>query len=366
MGASSAYQIAKQGRSVLLLDAHPFGTGASGNSAAMLEFQLDSYRGEPFFSLGRKSAQLFPDLWEETKQLTGIDFQYEQCGILQLALNDREAEALEREATRQKKLGLKIDWLTPDALSMHMPHLAVSSFGGVIYWEDGQVNGEKFLSALLQAAEKKGAVLKQQVRNAGLLIQSGKVVGAQSAEGMYYARHVVITAGCWTDQLLEPLGIQLGIEPIRGQLVFYDSKREAFAHPVYTKTGGYIAPKKDGYALAGSTTERVGFDSSTTEDGIEMIRHFAKTLFPHLSHAQVRGSSAGLRPKSPDELPIIGALPDHPNLIVAAGHYRNGILLAPITGQIVAAIVSGAEPPLDISPFSPKRLMPASSSAKKN
>lgn len=357
IGASCAYELAKKGMRTALLDFQPFGQGASGSSAAMLEFQLDAHRGEPFFSLAKASADLFPPLYREIKNLTQIDFQYERCGILQLALNDQEAKTLQNEALRQQELGLEVTWLTSDQLSERLPFLSLSSFGGVIYEGDGQVNGEKFLSAMIRAARTTGVQAQDDLKKISLLIESGRIVGVQTPKGDFRGKVVVVAAGAWTDQLLGPIHIRLGIEPIRGQLVVYDTPRHEFPFPVYTASGGYLTPKRDGFALAGTTVERVGFDSSTTQEGEEVIRHFAKTLFPHLSRVPVRGVTAGLRPKSPDDLPVIGPLPDHPNIIIAAGHYRNGILLAPITSKIVASLTTGETPPVPVQPFLPERVL---------
>lgn len=357
IGASCAFELAKKGLRTALLDSCPFGQGASGNSAAMLEFQLDAHRGEPFFSLAKASDALFPSLHQEIKNLTQIDFQYERCGILQLALNDQEAETLQNEALRQQELGLEITWLSSEQLRKKLPFLSLASFGGVIYEGDGQVSGEKFLAGMIAAARASGAHIENNLKTISLQIESGRVTSVQTPNKNFQARFVVITAGAWTDQLLEPLHIQMGIEPIRGQLVIYDTPRHEFPFPVYTKSGGYVTPKQDGYALAGTTVERVGFDNSTTQEGEDVIRNFARTLFPHLSRVHVRGVTSGLRPKSPDDLPIIGPLPDHPNVIVAAGHYRNGILLAPITAKIVTAIVTHDTPPVPIQPFLPERVL---------
>ena len=356
IGACSAYELAKNGLNVILIEKRHFGSGASGTSAAMLEHQIDAYRGEPVFSLSHASSKLFPALYNEVKNLTGIDFQYEVCGILQLATTEKDAEFLKKEVDRQLKLGLKTKWLSPESLEKEIPNLQ-PYFGAALYQEDGQVNGEKFLSAMIQAAEKKGVKTIDQAKSVDLIVEKGQVLGVKTFNETIHASHIILSAGAWCDQILEPLGIQLGVIPVRGQLLVYETPTQPVPFPIYTRKNGYITPKKDGYTLVGSTVEKVGFDETTTDDAMKHLMKIATDLVPNFKNKKIRGITAGLRPGSPDDLPLLGPLAGYENLIIAAGHYRNGVLLSAITGQIVSDLIAQKTLPFNISAFSPNRIL---------
>lgn len=352
IGSLSAYELSKNGLKVALLEKNRFGRGASGNSAAMLELQLDAHRGDPFFTLAKASNDLFPALHKELLELTGIDFQWEVCGLLQMALNADEASALQAEVTRQKSMNLKASWLSPDELKKKHPTLRNTNFGAAFFEQDGQVQGSLFVKAALEGARKNGAVLIENAQS-DFILENGKVIGVYANGDRLQAKHILISAGAWTDQILQKINLRIGVEPVRGQLLVYKTDESPFPYPVYTKTGGYITPKRDGTTLAGTTVENAGFAAHTTEEGKWDIKNLIGPLFPELLELPISGATAGLRPKSSSDLPVIGPLPDYPNVIVAAGHYRNGVLLAPVTAKLVDAMVRNTTAPIDATPFFP-------------
>lgn len=352
-GMATAYELSKSGLKVLLLEKRQIGSGASGSSAAMLEHQLDAHRGDPFYSLSQASMKLFPLYNEEIRALTNIDFQYEICGIYQLAMNEEDATILQKEAVRQKGIGLKAQWFDLESLQERIPQLNPIHFGGIFYEDDGQVSGERFVSGLWQSALKKGAEIKQDLGSLQLKIEKGNVVGVSSEKETFYGKNIIIAAGAWSDDLLKPLGIDFGVTPVRGQLIVYDTPVRFLKSPIYTRTNGYITPKNDGFTFVGSTVEKVGFDESTTDEAKNKLIQIALDLIPQFSRHAIRGMIAGLRPGSPNGLPLIGPLNKYPNVIMATGHYRNGVLLTPITAKIVTAIATGTTPPLDITPYLP-------------
>jgi len=347
IGASSAYELSKTGLRVLLLEKRTMGSGASGTSAAMLECQTDAHRGEPFLSLARASNRLFPALYQELLDLTGIDFQYEPSGILEIALTEEEARTL--------KAGTPAQWLDSNDVRKNYPQLVPENFGGAFYQNDGQVNGEKFLAAMAQAARLTGTEIKENIGPLHLVVNHDQALEARSRNEVFTADKFIVCAGAWSNEILKPIGHALELEPIRGQLIVFDTPKRPLPCPVYTRSCGYITPKKDGTTLAGSTIERVGFNEAATPEAEALLRSQAIRLLPSLSRQAVRGMTAGLRPGTPDDLPYLGHFPEIKNLIVATGHYRNGILLSPITAGIVASLVAGTPPPVDIRPFSPSR-----------
>jgi glycine oxidase len=355
IGTCAAYELSKAGLNVVLLEKRHIASGASGTSAAMLEFQIDAHRGEPFCSLSKASNDLFPSLYDEVKQLTGMDFQFERCGIIQLASTQKDADFLKKEVARQKKMELKAHWYDKEMLQEKYPFLNPTHFGAALYEEDGQVNGERFVAAMAKAATLKGTVIHEDCGDIKLQVTNGKISGVATASKTYIAKKYVLAAGAWSDEVLAPLNMKLGVIPIRGQLVVYETPKNSISLPIYTRKSGYITPKQDGYTLVGTTVETVGFDETTTENGKQSIIAIAQQLAPIFSHKTIRGVTAGLRPGSPDGLPFLGVSSIDPNLIIATGHYRNGILLSPITAKIVTALVQDKKSPVDLTPFSPSR-----------
>jgi glycine oxidase len=215
------------------------------------------------------------------------------------------------------------------------------------------VNGAKFLEGCLTAAKKNGAIVIENAGEIQFVLANGKIAAVKISCGTFSAPHFIASAGAWTDQLLSPLGLRYGIEPIRGQLVVYDVPSATFPFPVYTKKDGYITPKRDGTTLAGTTVEEAGFENVTTEAGRKKIVSHAESLVRSIISFPVRHMTTGLRPRPSGDLPLIGPSKTFPNLIVAAGHYRNGVLLAPVTAKIVSALVANQKPPVDLAPFLP-------------
>lgn len=353
IGSLCAYELAKAGADVTLF--HNDGGGATEASAAMLEAQLDAKRGDPFNTLSFASRDLFPRLHTELLNATGIDIQYEECGILQGAVDDGDAAALKEEAARQTANGWSARFLDAAEIALEFPTLRLP-FGAIAYEQDGQVNATRFLEAARTAATKAGARLFLDAGEAELAISNGKVTGVRARESMD-ANVIVVATGAWTDGLLAPLGVRLGIEPVRGQLLWHKSPGHVLPIPVYTRHAFYVVPKRDGFILAGTTVEKAGFDASTTPAGERDIAAATRAMMPEIVSYPIVCATAGLRPGSPDGLPFLGALPGHPNVILAAGHHRNGILLAPITAEIITGLVTGRKPPVDISPFLPSRAL---------
>ena len=257
------------------------------------------------------------------KHQTGLDFQFERNGIIQLALNPEDEKSLQAEVARQKKMGLKAVWMDKQALQKRFSFLNPTHSGGALFEEDGQVDGDKFLTAMIQAARTTGVDIQEDVPHLQLHTQNHRIERLTSSKEEWTASHFVLTAGAWSDELLEPLGLRLGLEPIRGQLVYYETPEPVLDRPLYTPQKGYVVPKKNGTTLVGSTIEHVGFDDTSTEKAKRDLIQQAQELVPALKGKTVSKATAALRPGTPDDLPFLGPLPQHPNLIVAAGHYRN-------------------------------------------
>lgn len=357
IGVSTAYELAKSGFRVGLLDKRSLGKGASGASAAMLERQLDSFKGDDFISLADYSLRLLPSLHKEIIDITGIDFHLETCGILEIAATKEEAAFLNDKIHSHRRRGWPASWKKPAELLKEIPGLRPDFYGGAFYAGDGQVHGTRFLLAMLTGARAKGVEIRDNLGEWEWLGDQKNITGIRCKDDSYAGDRIVLAAGAWTDQLLAPLHSELGIEPVRGQMVVLSAPETSLPYPIYTPDKGYLVPKRDGTLLVGATVERVGFDESTTESARDELLALAVDLWPPLRNAKRITTTVGLRPKSTNELPFIGDLPGYPNIMVAAGHYRNGILLSAGTAAAVAALLSGQSVPLDLTPFSPRRVL---------
>ncbi len=357
IGSAIAYELQSQGAQVTLLEKTSIASGASGMSAAMLEAQLDAREEGPFTDLALASRALFPGLSKDLKTQLGLDIGYEACGILRLATDDAERRLLKHRLEWQQVRGLGVEWLEPDQVALRYPRLGGRHTGAIFYVEDGQVIAGRLTSALAEAARRKGAAIHEQVHVSGFKVEGRHVAGVLTENEVYSADAVVLAAGPWSAGLARRLGFALPIEPVRGQMLIFKTEERLLPCPIYTSEG-YLTPKSDGTLLVGSTAERVGFSCETTPLGIEKLQSFVAKRLPALMDVPYLGATAGLRPGSlPDNLPAIGPLPDWDNVSVAAGHYRNGILLAPITAKLMAAHLFNHTPPLPHEPFLPARLL---------
>jgi glycine oxidase len=274
-------------------------------------------------------------------------------GLLVTAETPERVPVLRSLAAWQREQGFKSDWVEGEALRALEPGLSPRVLGAVYSAGDLNVDPARITNAIGRAAAKAGADLRTCVSVAGFLREDGRVAGVTTSEGTVAADAVVLAAGPWTGLLCQKLGIALQTPPMRGQMIAYRST--ALRHAVWGENG-YLVPKTGGFLFAGATVEDTGFRKRTTTRALAGLRAMAARLVPALRHAEVASSWAGLRPGSPDGMPVIGRMPGWENVYVATGHFRNGILLAPVTGKLVTQLLleSGTEMPLEA--FGPERL----------
>jgi glycine oxidase len=233
------------------------------------------------------------------------------------------------------------------------PALADSVLGAAYSPQGHHVNSGFLTQALAQGAAARGAVLKQGTAAAGFLRPGSRVAAVRTSDGdTIAADYVVLAAGPWTQRLARRLGVDVPTRPMRGQMLAYHST--AVRHIVWGEDG-YLLPKPGGFLFAGATVEDVGFRPGTTGRGLAEVRRMATAMVPALRYPEVASDWAGLRPGSPDGRPIIGRLPGKDNVFVATGHFRNGILLGPITGRLIAQLITEGKTELPLEPFSPSR-----------
>ncbi len=350
IGCASAYYLSKAGAGVTLLERDEVAGAASGAAAGILVPPSEAIPSGAFGDLCRSGVDAYPSLVEALRDETGIDVQYLAPGILLPAGTEQRAQVLRAVAGWQQGLGLNLEWVEGSPLRLLEPALAESVLGAAYSPQGHHVNPGLLTQTLAQAAAGRGAVLKQGTAVVGFLRQGSRVAAVRTSDGdTIAADHVVLAAGPWTRRLARTLGVDVPTRPVRGQMLAYRST--AVRHIIWGEDG-YLVPKPGGFLFAGATVEDVGFRPRTTHRGLAQVRRMATATAPALRYPEVASDWAGLRPGSPDGRPIIGRVPGMDNVLVATGHYRNGILLGPITGRLIAQLVTEGKTEMSLEPFS--------------
>jgi len=340
IGAAIAWSLTRAGLAVTLLERGELAGQASSAAAGMLAPISESHGEGPLLRAGLASLALFPALVAELRDASGIDPEWVASGCLRVPADDAEAEAFARRARSDAALGLA--WLEPSEVARLAPGLAPArrSRGALFCAREAHVRSPLLTRAFAAAAAAKGARIETGVAARGLLRDAERVCGVATSAGDRPAGLVVLCPGSFAAECAAWIGpeARIPVEPVRGQIVALEAPAPRC---IVWGPGAYLVPKLDGSLVVGATVERVGFDARTTAAGVEGLLAAARALLPETADARFLGASAGLRPDTPDHLPLVGPWPSAPGLVIAAGHYRNGVLLAPLTGQLVADGVLG-------------------------
>lgn len=352
IGAACARALATRGLRVTVVDAGAQPGAATPASAGILAPLADTHGPDPLLSLRVRARDLYRELALALQDETGTDIGLWAEGIAQVAFSTEHADRLKNEIAWQRQQGFPVDWLGADELRERYPGIAPSALGGHLSPEDGALEPLALLEALTRSATAHGVTWLRGERANHVHLENERAAGLDTTAGRLDAGAVLLAAGCWSGRL-GGLPRPLSVEPVRGQMV-------ALAWPpgepraVVFSEQGYVLTRA-GEAVCGSTMEHVGFDPSVTEEGTSHILAAARRLYPALEQVPEGRRWAGLRPATPDGRPIIGRDPTVPNLWYATGHGRNGILLAAITGEIIAALMLGQPVEFDLAAVSPAR-----------
>ncbi|HEX8142082.1 MAG TPA: glycine oxidase ThiO [Pyrinomonadaceae bacterium] len=358
IGLSIARLLARRGMErVILIERSRLGAGASHAAAGMLAAQAEANCADAFLSLACASRDLYPAFAAALLEETGLDIELERSGTLYLALTEEDEAEIEHRYEWQKRAGLNVERLTTaEALGLE-PCISPLVRRALRFPLDVQVENRRLVAALSVAVERAGVRLMTATNVESLLVERERVAGVETSRGNIAAPVVVLASGAWTSFIRQPHAAAppVRIEPVRGQMLCFEANPRPLAHVIYSPRG-YVVPRLDGRLLAGSTTERAGFDRRVTGGGIHTITSHAIEIAPIISRLPLMDAWAGLRPLAPvDELPVLGGCADVAGLYYATGHYRNGILLAPVTGELIAdEILSGVRPRL-LEAFTPDR-----------
>ena len=353
IGLSLARELSARGAEVLVVERGRTGAEASWAAAGLLSAQSDSPVPSPFFDVAIESRDLYPAWTEALAQETGLDSGWRRTGVLRCGSEDSLARF-----RWQADAGLPVESLDAAGVARVSRGRAASTIAhGVFFADDAVVNNRLLVAALRRSLEIRGVPVEEGVAVTRFRIEGGACRGIETSSGSVACGKVVDAAGAWAD--LDPtLPFRVLVEPVRGQIV-------RLADPVGLATvleseDVYLVPRSDGRILVGATVERTGFVKEVTAAGVAGLLAHAIALAPSLESARFADAWAGLRPATPDGLPLLGESPVR-SLILAAGHFRNGILLAPWTALLVADVVTGAGS-RDLSAFSWERFAFASPS----
>lgn len=350
IGCAAALELVKAGFACTVLDQGALLQEASTAAAGMLGAQVEIHEPGPFYELCVHSQELYRPWTEELEELTGIATEYVAEGIIRVALEEEDEAELRSRLPWMRSA----QWLSAEQIRSAEPEVAPGVRGGLMLERDHHIMPTALANALRAALVKLGCRIREWTPAYRLLQREGRIAGVQTAEGPLYADVTVLAAGAWAPALTEPLGLELPVFPVKGQCISLRPEAPLNRSTLFTK-GCYIVPKLDGTALIGATQLEAGFDKRTDAEAVAELYRRACGLLPAMRGAAFVRTWAGLRPGSRDGLPFIGTWPSAPGLVFAAGHYRNGILLAPGTGLLVKQLALGERTALDLTAFAPGR-----------
>ena len=353
MGCSVAYRLSKDGARVLVLERSIPGAEASSAAAGILSPTVESFDEALALQLGRRSRELHAELADELDELYGVDVGFRRCGVAKVAFGPEELSALDAHASSLEMHGVRCERWSPEELLDEEPSANPEASGALSIAEDAQVEPRKLLSAVALGAEHEGATFRSGATVRAVHVEDGRVRGVQLNEGLIEAGRVVVAAGSWTT--LVP-GLPLDSEtifPVRGQMITTQTRPPIFRRVIFG-AGGYVVTRPDGRVLCGSTMERVGFERGLTFGGMADVIAKATRIAPSLRSAKVDEHWSSFRPGTPDGLPLVGETRVE-GLYLASGHYRNGILLAPLTAELIAEAIAGRPASREALALSPRR-----------
>jgi glycine oxidase len=352
IGGAIAFELARRGLSVIVLDKQSLGNEASWAAAGMLSPTPHSAHDIPLLPLMSASAAIFPEFVAAVESASGERAGFRQIGALEALFAADAAREMNTLLALHHGLGLQTDPL-PLAQAFELePSLSRNARAVALRESEACVDNRAFTAAILRAAAASGAEFRTDAPVEEIIVHDGRCVGLIANDETISARHVVIAAGCFSTQI-DGVARYAPVRPVRGQMVAMRSDHVDLKH-VLRSEKCYIVPRGNGDCVAGSTLEDVGFVKRVTPDGIAKILNTALEMVPGLADAEIIETWSGLRPATPDHLPSLGKT-EIEGLLIATGHYRNGILLTPITARLVAGWITGERIAISCDAFSPMR-----------
>ncbi len=360
IGLSVAFRLARDGIRVTVLERDRCGAESSWAGAGVLA-PCNPHRRDPVAALRQRSLSLYPSFCAELLDETGVDPEFDACGELEIALTQEAAGSLRSDATAGKDRRLTdgrpaYEFHDPIATRRIEPLVAEHVFGSLECRETSQVRNPRLLRALRTGCDRTGVEVREGTPVIDFALESDRVVGVRTVSGALPASFVVLCAGAWSSQIGGRLKLLMPVCPVRGQMILCKFDRPPFRR-ILARGKTYLVPRRDGHVLLGATEEHEsGYAKRVTAEGLHGLIEKAVQLVPSMAEAPIAATWAGLRPGTPDDDPYIGPVPGFDGLIAATGHFRAGLILAPVTAEIISAIVHQRPYDIDITPCSPGRL----------
>ena len=359
IGLTIARRLCQSGSAVTVLEQHRTGRGASWAAAGMLAPHCEFDEPDPYFILCRAGLERYAGFVESLREETGRPIDYNATGMIYPALTGGEQARLETRYERHQRNGVSVERLTVREARRLEPDLSNRIRMALRYPDDHQVESRDVVAALAQSVRLRGGVIREGVTARKIVLDGNRVAGVDTTEGLWNTPTVVNAMGCRA-RYLEGIAAahRIPIRPVRGQiLALRTGAATSFKHTIYTG-GVYLVPRSDGRLIVGATVEETGFRDEVTLGGVMQLFRGALELAPGLKSWPLDSTWSGLRPVARDGWPVLGAT-GSPGLYAASGHGRNGILLAPLTGDLIAEAILHERVPSIMRPFLPDRFYTA-------
>lgn len=366
IGCSLAYHLAGAGQQVTLLERAAIAAEASSAAAGMLSPIAESAHPDAFLDLAVAGLRVFQEDAAAIEAVSGLSIEYAPSGVLRTSNEPERAGILQSRVEWAKSAGLPVRWLSRAECLKLEPALGPAVIGGLDSPEEGQVHPRRLTQALAQGAARRGATIREGTEVHSLLLRGSAVSGVRLGTGDAVEGDLVLLAGgAWAAYCARGTA-DVPIEPVKGQYAILRELPQPIRRVIYGEHA-YLLPRPDGTIYLGATEEPdAGYEKRVTVAGVRGLLNAAAELVPALDRAELAASGSGLRPGSPDRLPILGFVPGVSGLAVAAGHFRNGVLLSLITGRLLTELIVYGRTSMDLAPFTPERFaVPAATEEKR-
>lgn len=356
IGGAIAFELALSGIKCELFEKKAFFSEASIDTAGLLGGQsvrfFDGARRHAAIDFAWESFKRHRDWTKKVELISGIPVQYQKEGILRLAATEEEKQTIEQKLSETT---LPVKWLSAREVHELEPNVSNHIIGGILFSEDAQLLPLALKSSLEQALTKLGVVIHEHTEISQLLKEEDQITGVQTAQGeLIETDTVILAAGAWSGQLLEKIGVFLPILPVRGQCYSVKPSEKLVNRTIQTDSV-YMLPRLDGSITIGASHLQKDYDKSPTFGELRQLLNKATRLVPKLESAEFQRTWVGLRPGTADGYPVIGKLLGINGLFVATGHYSTGVIMAPLTAQVVLENLTGNQPSFNLESFSPNR-----------
>ncbi len=355
IGGSVAWRLARDGAKVTVFERGRLGLEASWAAAGLIGPQVEAQEPGVFFDLCLAGKNAFDSIVDRLTQESGIDPEYDHHGALYVAFDEAGAARLRSRARWQRGVGATVEELTPAEALKLAPALSPDVACALHMPTNRRTENRKLTMAYIRAAERAGAVFREGARVAAVVTRNGRAAGVRFDDGSIEEADVIVNAaGSWAGEIRGLEADRVRFYPVRGQIICFEAPA-GLVGPSLFSPDGILVPRRDGRLIAGSIFEDAGFNKSVTLSGIATITSAVAAMVPGLRGVAFREAWAGLRPASDDLMPVLGESPSVPGVFYAAGHFRSGILLSALTGEVIADLIAGRKPSIDLKPFLPAR-----------